>query len=149
MELHQDLIDVEIEYTDKEAKKLDKEEGNAGYDLRACNIVYTVLEPNQKTTVIDTGIKIAMPNSLCAVIKPRSGLGIQGIDVHGGLIDPNFRGGIKVILINHCKDPIVIKKYDRIAQLIFLPIPKINLIEKDSLSETNRGCKGFGSSGMK
>ena len=82
-------------------------------------------------------------------ISPRSGLAFKyGIDVLAGIIDSDYRGEVKVILINHGDKNLSIKKGDRIAQLIFAKLPHVSIDYSDMLPETLRGNKGFGSSGI-
>ena len=118
--------------------------GSVGHDLVSVEEV-TLLPHSLK--LIDTGIGIHLPEGCYGRVAPRSGMGLKGIDVHAGVIDPDWNASIKVILFNHMDAPYEIKKGDRIAQLIlervYLPVIK----EVDELSETDRGDKGFGSTG--
>jgi dUTP pyrophosphatase len=124
-----------------------KTDGSSGMDLMA-NIEQTVkILPGEKK-IISTGIMIAIPEQYEIQIRPRSGLAAKnGISVLNtpGTIDSDYRGEIKVILINLGKDIFEIKKNDRIAQMIVCPIIKVELEEVESLSETVRGKGGFGS----
>jgi len=103
--------------------------------------------PGEKK-IISTGIMVAIPEQYEIQIRPRSGLAAKnGISVLNtpGTIDSDYRGEIKVILINLGKDIFEIKKNDRIAQMIVCPIIKVELEEVESLPETVRGKGGFGS----
>ena len=124
-----------------------KTDGSSGMDLMA-NIEQTVkILPGEKK-IISTGIMVAIPEQYEIQIRPRSGLAAKnGISVLNtpGTIDSDYRGEIKVILINHGKDIFEIKKNDRIAQMIVCPIIKVELKEVESLPETVRGEGGFGS----
>jgi dUTP pyrophosphatase len=124
-----------------------KTDGSSGMDLMA-NIEQTVkILPGEKK-IISTGIMIAIPEQYEIQIRPRSGLAAKnGISVLNtpGTIDSDYRGEIKVILINLGKDIFEIKKNDRIAQMIVCPIIKVELEEVESLPETVRGKSGFGS----
>ena len=124
-----------------------KTDGSSGMDLMA-NVEQTVkILPGEKK-IISTGIMVAIPEQYEIQIRPRSGLAAKnGISVLNtpGTIDSDYRGEIKVILINLGKDIFEIKKNDRIAQMIVCPIIKVELKEVESLPETVRGKGGFGS----
>ena len=124
-----------------------KTEGSSGMDLMA-NVEQTVkILPGEKK-IISTGIMVAIPEQYEIQIRPRSGLAAKnGISVLNtpGTIDSDYRGEIKVILINLGKDIFEIKKNDRIAQMIVCPIIKVELEEVESLPKTVRGKGGFGS----
>jgi len=124
-----------------------KTDGSSGMDLLA-NVEQTVkIFPGEKK-IISTGIMVAIPEQYEIQIRPRSGLAAKnGISVLNtpGTIDSDYRGEIKVILINLGKDIFQINKNDRIAQMIVCPIIKVELKEVESLPETVRGEGGFGS----
>ena len=124
-----------------------KTDGSSGMDLMA-NVEQTVkILPGEKK-IISTGIMVAIPKQYEIQIRPRSGLAAKnGISVLNtpGTIDSDYRGEIKVILINLGKDIFQINKNDRIAQMIVCPIIKVELKEVESLPETARGEGGFGS----
>ena len=124
-----------------------KTDGSSGMDLMA-NVEQTVkILPGEKK-MISTGIMVAIPEQYEIQIRPRSGLAAKNaISVLNtpGTIDSDYRGEIKVILINLGKDIFEIKKNDRIAQMIVCPIIKAELKEVESLPETIRGGGGFGS----
>ena len=124
-----------------------KTDGSSGMDLMA-NVEQTVkIFPGEKK-IISTGIMVAIPKQYEIQIRPRSGLAAKnGISVLNtpGTIDSDYRGEIKVILINLGKDIFEINKNDRIAQMIVCPIIKVELKEVESLPETVRGEGGFGS----
>jgi len=124
-----------------------KTDGSSGMDLMA-NVEQTVkILPGEKK-IISTGIIVAIPEQYEIQIRPRSGLAAKnGISILNtpGTIDSDYRGEIKVILINLGKDIFEIKKNDRIAQMIVCPIIKVELEEVESLPETVRGKGGFGS----
>jgi len=124
-----------------------KTDGSSGMDLMA-NVEQTVkILPGEKK-IISTGIMVAIPKQYEIQIRPRSGLAAKnGISVLNtpGTIDSDYRGEIKVILINLGKDIFEINKNDRIAQMIVCPIIKVELKEVESLPETVRGEGGFGS----
>ena len=123
--------------------------GDAGLDLRASEDV--VLKPFERR-LISTGLAIAIPDGYAGFIQPRSGLALkQGLSMANtpGLIDAHYRGELKICAINlDPKDDIVVRRGDRIAQLVIQKVPVVELLEVDDLSETDRGAGGFGSSGV-
>ena len=123
--------------------------GSSGMDLSA-NIEETVSIAPGKISVIPTGISVSIPNNFEIQIRPRSGLAAKNqISVLNtpGTIDSDYRGEIKVILINLSEKIFLVKKGDRIAQMILCPVVKAKLTEVDSLDDTSRGSSGFGSTG--
>ncbi|MEG6587848.1 dUTP diphosphatase [Paenibacillus barengoltzii] len=123
----------------------------SGFDLYAAVTEELTLQPGQRA-LVPTGIAIAMPGGLEAQIRPRSGLALK----HGitclntpGTIDADYRGEIKVLLINLGQEPFVIRRNERIAQMVFQIVPEVNLVQVDKLSETVRGAGGFGHTGTK
>ncbi len=126
-----------------------KTDGSSGMDLMA-NVEQTVKILSGEKKIISTGIMVAIPEQYEIQIRPRSGLAAKsGISVLNtpGTIDSDYRGEIKIILINLGKDIFEIKKNDRIAQMIVCPIIKVELEEVENLPETVRGKGGFGSTG--
>ena len=124
---------------------------SAGMDLRA-NIEQSILLTPIERAIIPTGIYIALPEGFEAQIRPRSGLAAKfGITVLNtpGTIDADYRGEIKVILINLSKDTFEIKCGERIAQMVIARYEKANWIQTNSLDDTIRGKNGFGSTGTK
>ena len=121
--------------------------GDAGLDLATCERVE--LGPGERATV-PTGLAVAIPEGYAGFVQPRSGLAArQGISVVNspGLIDSGYRGEIRVVLLNtDAEHTFVAEPGDRIAQLVVLPIPELELVEVDELPETERGVRGFGSS---
>ena len=121
--------------------------GDAAYDL-ACVEPFT-LAPGERA-LIGTGVAVAIPPGLCGLVLPRSGLAIKhGISCVNapGLIDPNYRGELRVILINHGSEVFEAAAGDRIAQLLITPFATPELRVVDALDATERGAGGFGSSG--
>lgn len=122
--------------------------GDAGYDLTS--LEHIILQPF-KRKLISTGISIELPEGYAALVVPRSGNAInKGLSLVNtpGLIDSNFRGEIKAIAINlDPNEAITIEPGDRIAQLVIIKVENVKFELSDSLSETNRGSGGFGSSG--
>lgn len=119
----------------------------AGMDLRAAED--QILPPGGRALVA-TGFAIALPHGFEAQVRPRSGLAAKhGVTVLNapGTIDADYRGEMKVILINHGSEAFAIKRGDRIAQMIVAPVTRVSLAEAASLSDTTRGAGGFGSTG--
>lgn len=122
--------------------------GDAGMDLRAREDV--TLAPGARASV-PTGISLALPAGYVGLVCPRSGLAWRagvGVVNGPGVIDAGYRGEICVILVNH--DPvetIALKRGDRIAQLLVMPIPAVRLVPVESLPGSHRGDGGFGSTG--
>ena len=125
--------------------------GSSGLDL-AANINTNInIEPG-KSAIIPTGLAVSVPKGFEIQIRPRSGLAAKNkITVLNtpGTIDADYRGEIKVILINLSKDIFVIEKGLRIAQMVICPVIQANLQEVDELDKTTRGKSGFGSTGTK
>ena len=122
----------------------------SGLDLRAHIPASITLQPMQRT-LIGTGLHIALPKGLEAQIRPRSGLALkQGITVLNspGTIDADYRGEIKVLLINLSDEPFVIQDGERIAQLVVGAYTQIAWVPVETLDETTRGTGGYGSTGV-
>jgi dUTP pyrophosphatase len=121
--------------------------GSAGLDLRSAEAL--TIKPGARALVA-TGIAIALPENTEAQVRPRSGLAVKhGVTVLNapGTIDADYRGEIKVPLINLGTEDFVIARGDRIAQMVVAPVVQVVLTEVASLDETTRGPGGFGSSG--
>ena len=123
----------------------------AGLDLLAAVPAESplILSPG-KYAVVPTGLTIALPSGHEAQVRPRSGLAAKhGVTVLNapGTIDADYRGEISVILINHGETPFVIRRGERIAQLVIAPVVQAELTAAASLSTTDRGSGGFGSTG--
>jgi dUTP pyrophosphatase len=124
-------------------------EGSSGLDLRAFIAAPIQLAPLERT-LVPTGLHIALPECWEAQVRPRSGLAIkQGLTCLNtpGTIDADYRGEIKVILINLSNEQQVIQDGDRIAQIVFQKIEKMEWQLVDSLDTTQRGAGGFGHTG--
>jgi deoxyuridine 5''-triphosphate nucleotidohydrolase (EC 3.6.1.23) len=122
---------------------------SAGLDLRA-NLENDIILKSLQRTLVPTGLFIELPEGLEAQIRPRSGLALKhGITVLNtpGTIDADYRGEIKVILINLSGEDFVIKNGERICQMIITKYVKVDLISVDVLNETIRGEGGFGHTG--
>tara|TARA_Y200000002_G_scaffold164046_1_gene135399 strand:+ start:231 stop:662 length:432 start_codon:yes stop_codon:yes gene_type:complete len=121
--------------------------GSSGMDL-AANIE-TIIEPGD-TSIIPTGLAVSIPKGFEVQVRPRSGLAAkQKLTVLNtpGTIDSDYRGEIKVILVNHGNKNFKIEKGDRIAQMIVCPVIIAQIVEVENLSDTKRGKDGFGSTG--
>ena len=126
-----------------------KTSGSSGMDLIANNKKKIIIKPT-KTSIIPTGIAVAIPKNYEIQIRPRSGLAAKkSVSVLNtpGTIDSDYRGEIKIILINLSKKPFAVKSGDRIAQMIICPIAKGKLEEVKNLPRTMRDKGGFGSTG--
>ena len=122
----------------------------AGADLRACIQEDIILKPGQRY-LVPTGLSIQLPSGYEAQIRPRSGLAIKnGISLVNspGTIDSDYRGEVKIIMINHGSEDFVIHRGDRIAQMVIAPVTHGMFALANSLDETDRGAGGFGSTGV-
>jgi len=122
----------------------------AGLDLPAAVEADLVLQPGAKA-MVPTGLAIALPEDYEAQVRPRSGLAAKhAVTVLNspGTIDADYRGEIKVILINHGPDPFTITRGMRIAQMVVAPVVRAQWIDCEDLPETARGEGGFGSTGL-
>ncbi len=123
--------------------------GSAGYDLCSAEPDLT-LAPGERRTIA-TGLAVELPPGIELQVRPRSGLALK----HGlilpnapGTIDPDYRGELLVICMNLGKDPIVVRRGDRIAQAVFARFETPEAVEVDRLGATERGAGGFGSTGV-
>ena len=126
-----------------------KTDGSSGMDLMACIDEKIIISP-QESKLIPTGIAIAIPKDTEIQIRPRSGLAAKSnISVLNtpGTIDSDYRGELKIILFNHSKDKFTVNDGDRIAQMVLMPVLKVEFEEINELPETIRGSGGFGSTG--
>jgi dUTP pyrophosphatase len=122
-------------------------DGDAGLDLAACEA--TVLGPGERATV-GTGLAVAIPSGHAGFVQPRSGLAARhGITVVNspGLIDSGYRGELRVVLLNtDARESFTVEPGMRIAQLVVLELPQVELVEVAELPSSERGARGFGSS---
>lgn len=124
--------------------------GAAGMDLYA-NVTGSLVIAPLKIKLVPTGISIAVPKGYEAQIRPRSGLALKyGISLVNtpGTIDSDYRGEINIIMINFGEKPFIIKRGDRIAQMVINKIEIPNIIQVQELDDTKRGSGGFGSTGL-
>jgi dUTP pyrophosphatase len=121
--------------------------GDAGLDLSSCERVE--LGPGERA-LVGTGLAVAIPEGFAGFVQPRSGLAAKhGISVVNspGLVDSGYRGELRVVLLNtDLATPFVVEPGMRIAQLVVLPVPELELVEVDELPASERGVRGFGSS---
>jgi dUTP pyrophosphatase len=123
----------------------------AGMDLYA-GVERELVIPPGEWQLVPTGLQIALPAGYEAQVRPRSGLALkQGVSVLNtpGTVDADYRGEVGVILMNHSKQDLVIKRGDRIAQMIINQIERIEFEEVEELPDSERGTGGFGSTGGK
>lgn len=124
--------------------------GASGVDVRACLSEPLVIEPGHRT-LIPTGLTVAIPEGYEIQARPRSGLAIKrGLTLLNtpGTIDADYRGEIKIIVVNLGQEAITIQDQERIAQLVVCPVIQAQFMEVSSLDETDRGAGGFGSTGV-
>ena len=146
------MVKILIKKTNKEViTPKYKTDGSSGVDLSAFLEKKVVIKPNS-SELIPTGLQVAIPEELEIQIRPRSGLAAKesiGVLNSPGTIDSDYRGELKIILFNHGKEDFIINNGDRIAQMVLVPIVKMEFEEVDSLPNTVRGQGGFGSTGRK
>ncbi|MFH1629359.1 MAG: dUTP diphosphatase [Pseudomonadota bacterium] len=126
-------------------------EGSSGMDIRACVEEPVSLNPGE-IRLIPTGVAVSIPPGYEGQIRPRSGLSLNhgiGMVNSPGTIDSDYRGEVGIILINWGKDPFVIRRGDRIAQMVISKVYRADILETKDLGETLRGEGGFGHSGIR
>lgn len=123
---------------------------SSGFDVRAQLEEPLIAQPGERL-LIPTGLSFEIPRGFEIQVRARSGLAVRsgiGIVNAPGTIDADYRGEVKVILINWGEEPFTIRDQDRIAQFVVCPVMQAELIDEDMLSETDRGSGGFGSTGV-
>lgn len=140
------MNNIKVQLIDESAKVPTRaNEYDAGFDLYS--VENLIIAPQSRKTV-KTGISLEMPKNMAGLVWPRSGLSVKsGIDVLAGVIDSGYRGEIMVCLYNTSKDVVEIKHGDRVAQIIFQEVPLVSLSLSNTLGSSQRGDKGFGSTG--
>jgi dUTP diphosphatase len=119
-------------------------EGAAGADLRASE---SVTLPAGGRAAVATGVSVEIPAGYVGLVWPRSGLAVRhGIDTLAGVIDSDYRGEVKVVLVNHGPEPWAVAPGDRIAQLLVQPVARARFT-RAALAPSERGAGGFGSTG--
>lgn len=128
------------------AYRLEKKDGDQGWDIRATEGY--ILDPGERK-LVSTSLYLELPEGLYADVRPRSGLSAKGIDVCLGLIDSSYRGEVKVCIVNNSNNQFKVIPDSRIAQIVFGQEIMISPKKVDEISsDTHRGEKGFGSSGI-
>ena len=125
-------------------------EGSAGLDLKAALSGPLTLKAGERG-VVPTGLKMAIPPGFEGNVRPRSGLAMkQGLTLTNspGTIDSDYRGEVKVLVINLGQEPVILKRGDRIAQLLVSPVARAQVVKVDRVDETQRGEGGFGHTGL-
>jgi dUTP pyrophosphatase len=147
-------IDIALNYLDHgRGLELPRQQtsGAAGVDLLAAlGISEVVTMAPGARAILPCGFAMALPAGYEAQVRPRSGLAAKyGVTVLNapGTIDADYRGEVKVILINHGMDPFEIRRGDRIAQMVVAPVSAVTFAETEALDDTTRGAGGFGSTG--
>lgn len=124
-------------------------DGAAGMDLAASLDADVTIAPGARA-LVGSGVAIALPRGYEAQVRPRSGLALKhGVTVLNapGTVDEDYRGEIKVLLVNHGDAPFVVRAGERIAQLVIAPVARVRLDEQDDLDATARGAGGYGHTG--
>jgi dUTP pyrophosphatase len=124
-------------------------DGSAGMDLKAALTDELVLKPGERG-VVPTGLRMAIPQGFEGCVRPRSGLAMkQGLTLTNapGTIDSDYRGEVKILVINLGKEPVTLKRGDRVAQLLISPVAKAHIRQARNLDDTTRGAGGFGHTG--
>ncbi|MGB3562117.1 MAG: dUTP diphosphatase [Thermoanaerobaculia bacterium] len=124
--------------------------GSAGLDLRAAVTEELTLGPGERL-LVPTGLILELPPGWEGQVRPRSGLAVRhgiGLLNSPGTIDSDYRGEVRVLLVNLGSEPFVVRRGDRIAQLVVAPVAAVEVREAGSLSPTDRGDGGFGSTGV-
>lgn len=125
-------------------------ERSAGLDLKASLAEPLTLKPGERG-VVPTGLKMAIPPGFEGCVRPRSGLALkQGLTLTNspGTIDSDYRGEVKVLVINLGQEPVTLKRGDRIAQLLISPVAHAQVVKVERVDETVRGEGGFGHTGI-
>lgn len=126
--------------------RLEKKDGDQGWDIRATEGY--ILDPGERK-LVSTSLYLELPEGLYADVRPRSGLSAKGIDVCLGLIDSSYRGEVKVCIVNNSNNQFKVIPDSRIAQIVFGQEILLDPVKVDEISsDTHRGEKGFGSSGI-
>jgi len=123
-------------------------DGSAGFDLKSN--LFTLIHPNSEAgpALITTGLAVVIPDGYVGLIRDRSGWATKGITTRAGVIDSDYRGEIKIVMVNETNTPVFVDKGTKIAQLIVVPyLREVDYLTQEefySLEETDRGSGGFG-----
>jgi dUTP pyrophosphatase len=144
------VIDPVVPYAGSpEAMPLYQSAGAVGADIRARIDGDVVIEPGSRA-LIPTGLRLQIPDGLEGQVRPRSGLAARnGVTVLNspGTIDSDYRGEVKVVLVNLGQEAFTVRNGDRIAQLVFSPVVRVTFRQAQDIDDTSRGSGGFGSTG--
>jgi dUTP pyrophosphatase len=146
-----ETVEILIQAEDKEAIPTYQTECSSGVDVRA-HLEENLIVPSGESVLIPTGLKFAIPKGFEIQVRPRSGLALKKqITVLNspGTIDADYRGELKVILINHGKNEFIVEPKMRVAQLVVAPVVQGVFIQAEKLTSTERGEGGFGHTGTK
>lgn len=140
---HMPVLEVKLFHPDAKTPKR-QTCGSVGHDLYSAE---AIVVPAHQLKMINTGVGVRLPYETYARVAPRSGLALKGIDTLAGVVDPDWTGEIKVVLMNHSDKDFQVNVGDRIAQLILERICLPVVREVKDIPETDRGARGFGSTG--
>lgn len=137
---------MQVKKLNKDAKLPKKEHtGDLGYDIFANEDKKISIEDSE---LVDTGVAIKLPEGWGCFVKDRSSYASKfNVETAAGTIDAGYRGEVKILVRNHGEGPFQIRKGDKIAQLVPIPVTNFNIQEVEGFSETDRGSDGFGSTG--
>ncbi len=138
-------MDIKVIYSDRAFPLERATSGSVGWDIKACE--YYVLQPNE-VAMVDTGIRLEIPQGYEVQVRSRSGIALDGVMIANGVgtIDSDYRGVIKVLMTS-LNRLYTINRGDRIAQLVISKVQDAEFVTVDTLSDTQRGAGGFGSTG--
>lgn len=139
-------VEMKLKLLDRNCLPYKKHESDSGMDLKA-RLPQLLSLGQHEVKMIPVGIAIELPDGYEALIRPRSSLNKAGVLAALGTIDNQYRGELAVVLVNTTDMPYHINPYDRIAQLVVQPIVETSVYITDTLSDTERGAGGFGSTG--
>lgn len=121
---------------------------DAGFDLYLPMDIDRQFIHVHEDLIVDTGVHFEIPKGYVGFVKSKSGLSVNKCIEHGaGVVDSGYTGSVTVHLYNHGNQPYVFRKGEKLAQIVFLPIPDVELVLVDKIEDTERGTNGFGSSG--
>lgn len=143
------MLNIVCKLAHADLKPTQGHDSDAGWDVKADIEEKMILRPGHRMR-ISTGLKLQLPPDISAVVRPRSGLSLQGLHVYHGTIDPGYRGIIQVVVQNMNREhDIEIAPRARIAQLVFQPVIRVEVEQGLIIEEsTDRGEEGFGSTGI-
>lgn len=149
VEWHQWISDVKVKLDDGAIMPTRGHETDAGYDLYAPKTMAVRYLWKNDSVIVDTGVHMLIPDGYCGLIVSKSGLNINHHVTSHGLIDAGYTGSIKVKLYNHGEERLHIEPGDKVSQIVLVPCVTPPLILAKELPKTDRGDKGFGSTGRK